>query len=66
MLLWIRGALTPQEIRDRIMDPDSDFQKKMVEYLESVHMGEFITGTLEDMKKKWTLQELDDEYKKSN
>jgi len=30
----------------------------MVEYLESVHMGEFITGTLEDMKKKWTLQNL--------
>ena len=40
MLLWIRGALTPQEIRDRIMDPKSDFQKKMVEYIESVHMGE--------------------------
>jgi len=28
MLLWIKGALTPQEIRDRIIDPDSDFQKK--------------------------------------
>jgi hypothetical protein len=52
MLLWIRGALTPQEIRDRIMDPESDFQKKMVEYLESVHMGEFITGSLDDVKKK--------------
>ena len=58
MLLWIRGALTPQEIRDQIMDPESDFQKKMVEYLESVHMGEFITGSLEDVKKKWTLQNL--------
>jgi hypothetical protein len=44
MLLWIKGALTPQEIRDKIMDPTSDFQKKMVEYLEGVHMGEFITG----------------------
>ena len=32
------------------MDPESDFQKKMVEYLESVHMGEFITGSLEDVK----------------
>jgi hypothetical protein len=63
MLLWIRGALTPQEIRDRIMDPESDFQKKMVEYLESVHMGEFITGSLEDVKKNVDIAELDDEYK---
>lgn len=28
LLLWIRGALTPQEIRDHIMDTNSDFQKK--------------------------------------
>ena len=58
MLLWIRGALTPHEIQDQIMDPESDFQKKLVEYLESVHMGEFITGNSEDVKKKWTLQNL--------
>src|SRR6267378_1215439 len=63
MLLWIRGALTPQEIRDQIMDPESDFQKKMVEYLESVHMGEFITGSLEDVKKNVDIAELDDKYK---
>jgi hypothetical protein len=50
MLLWIKGALTPQEIRDRIMDTTSDFQKKMVEYLEGVHMGEFMTGTMEHVK----------------
>ena len=34
MLLWIRGALTPQEIRDRIMDPESDFQKKWLNILK--------------------------------
>jgi len=28
----------PQEIRDQIMDPNSDFQKRIVEYLESVHI----------------------------
>jgi hypothetical protein len=27
LLLWIRGALTTQEIQDHIMDPNSDFQK---------------------------------------
>jgi len=32
------------------MDPNSDFQKKMVEYLESVHEGEFMTGTMDEVK----------------
>src|ERR1700691_3659810 len=50
MLLWILNSLSPQEIRDRIMDPNSDFQKKMVEYLESVHVGEFMTGTMDEVK----------------
>ena len=45
------------------MDPKSDFQKKMVEYLESVHMGEFITGSLEDVKRNLDIAELDDQYK---
>src|SRR5882724_4346307 len=38
MLLWILNSLSPQEIRDQIMDPNSDFQKRIVEYLESVHI----------------------------
>ncbi|EIW57813.1 uncharacterized protein TRAVEDRAFT_76881, partial [Trametes versicolor FP-101664 SS1] len=50
MLIWIKNALTPQEIRDKIMDPNSDFQKAMVEYLESVHMGEFMTGSMKSVK----------------
>ena len=45
------------------MDPESDFQKKMVEYLESVHMGEFITGSLADVKQNLDIAELDDKYK---
>jgi hypothetical protein len=50
MLLWIINSLSPQEIRDRIMDSNSDFQRKTVEYLESVHVGEFITGTMAEVK----------------
>jgi hypothetical protein len=49
LLLWILGSLTPQEIRDRIMDKNSDFQQRMVEYLESVHCGEFMTGSMNDV-----------------
>jgi len=41
MVLWIGNSLTPQEIWDRIMDEDSMFQKKMVEYLEDIHMVDF-------------------------
>ncbi|KAJ7149839.1 hypothetical protein C8R43DRAFT_844319, partial [Mycena crocata] len=50
MLLWIKNALTPQEIRDRLMRKDSVFQKKLVAYLESAHQGEFTHGTLEDVR----------------
>ncbi|KIM86543.1 hypothetical protein PILCRDRAFT_23114, partial [Piloderma croceum F 1598] len=64
MLLWIRGALTPQEIRDQIMDPESDFQKKKkVEYIKNIHINKFITGSLEDVKKNVDIAELDDGYK---
>ena len=52
MLLWIKGALAPQEVRDKILDPDSDFQKSMVEYLESVHQGESFDWKLEDVIEK--------------
>ena len=59
MLVWIKGALSPQEVRDKIMDTESDFQKSMVEYLESVHQGEFFDGKLEDVI------ERVDEYQKN-
>ena len=32
------------------MDPNSDFQKRIVEYLESVHVGEFMKGTVDEVK----------------
>ncbi|EIM79208.1 uncharacterized protein STEHIDRAFT_38788, partial [Stereum hirsutum FP-91666 SS1] len=44
ILLWIASALTPQEIRDRILEVGSTFQQELVQYLESVHMGEFFDG----------------------
>ena len=49
LLLWIANALSPEEIRHRLMHPDGEFQKKIVEYLESVHVGEFLTGKQEDI-----------------
>ncbi|KAI0043091.1 hypothetical protein FA95DRAFT_1499130, partial [Auriscalpium vulgare] len=49
MLLWIRNALTPQEIKDRIMANDSAFQKALVEYLEATHQGEFLDESMQQV-----------------
>ncbi len=49
MLLWIDGALSPQDIRDRIMKSDSKFQLDLVKYLESCHIGQFITGNMNEI-----------------
>src|SRR6266567_1683542 len=56
MLLWLKGAFSPQEIKDKIMDPTSDFQQKIVEYLESVYIGEFMTGTQEEVEQEIKLE----------
>lgn len=50
LLLWIEGALSPQEIRDRLMSKDSIFQRELIEYLEGVHKGEFLTGSMESVR----------------
>ena len=52
LLLWISGSLTPNEIRRNIMDTNSEFQKKMVEYLESLCVGEFLTGQKIDVSER--------------
>ena len=51
MLLWIKGGLSPKEMRRRLMDldPDSQFQKKVKNWLESCFTGDFMTGTQEDV-----------------
>lgn len=43
LLLWLISALTPQQIRDRLLDADNSFQKSLIEYLESLHQGSYIS-----------------------
>ena len=45
MLLWIKGSLTPQQMRDKILQSDSAWNKKLTEWLENCHSGDFLTGT---------------------
>jgi Helitron helicase-like domain at N-terminus len=63
MLIWIVSSLSPQQIRDKIMNPNSDFQCKIIDYLESVHVGEFLTGTLDEVKNKVTQLTTNISYK---
>ncbi|KAF8589258.1 hypothetical protein K439DRAFT_1645168 [Ramaria rubella] len=50
MLLWIQNSLSPLEIRSCVMDPTSDFQRTLVEYLERSHQGEFLNDSAKDME----------------
>ena len=43
-MLWIKGSLTPQQIRDRLTSKDGTFQKSLIEYLNGCHNGEFLEG----------------------
>ncbi|KAF5309628.1 hypothetical protein D9611_013938 [Ephemerocybe angulata] len=54
MLVWIVCALSPQQVRDRLMAKDSEFVSELISYLEGSHTGDFFTGSLEDMSAKFS------------
>ena len=35
MFIWIKGSLNPQEMRDKIMSINSEWQKKLIDWLLS-------------------------------
>ena len=45
------------------MKPDSVFQEQIIQYLESCHIGEFNTGTLEEVRDKVIKKEKSKDYK---
>ena len=49
ILLWLLGNLSPQEMRTQILDPNSDFQQKIVKWIESCQVGEFLTGSHDEV-----------------
>jgi len=63
MLLWLKGGLRPEEIRKRLLDPGSDFRKKMISWLESVHTGDFQTGSFDDVAQRVRQKSKDKFYK---
>ena len=63
MLIWLKGNLTPQEMRERILDPNSDWKNHLISWLESCHIGEFITGTQDDILESVSELAKNDSYK---
>ena len=52
MVLWLMAALTPQEIRDKLLGGNSKFQQELIQYLEDVMSGGFDGETMSTMKDK--------------
>ena len=63
MLLWIQGSLTPDETRSKILNPNSDFRQKLIEYLESVHAGDFLLKDRAEVEKDVRAAEQDIGYR---
>ncbi|KIK70316.1 hypothetical protein GYMLUDRAFT_135045, partial [Collybiopsis luxurians FD-317 M1] len=49
LLLWLKGNISPQEMRDCILDPESGWSTKVIQYLESIHCGEYNNGSQNDI-----------------
>ncbi len=49
LLLWIRNALSPQEIQSKLMDPSSTFCQELLSYLEGAHQGDYFNGPQKDV-----------------
>ena len=62
LLLWINNSMSPQEIWDKLLNNDSEFQKSLLLYLENAHVGEFLTGTMEDINAMVKTMENTDKY----
>ena len=62
LMLWIKNSMSPQQIRDKIMRSDSEFQKSLIDYLEACHIGQFQTGTLEEVRESMNKKAEDPNY----
>jgi hypothetical protein len=62
MLVWINGTLTPEEIRQKVLQPDFKFRKSLIEYLEGAHSGDFITGSQNEVKENQQHKMSDTKY----
>ena len=48
LLLWIKGSLNPQEMRQKIVGDDSVWRKRLLDWLDRCHTGDFVSGSKVD------------------
>lgn len=54
MLVWVACALSPQEVKDRLMSEDSSFVRDLVLYIEHCQVGEFLTGSMQTVRERFS------------
>jgi len=62
MLIWFCGTFSPNEVHARILDLTSSFCQRLVDYLESVHAGDFLLKVKEEVESEVTAAETLDDY----
>ncbi len=62
LVMWVKSVLSPQEIRDRLMAGDSEFQRRLIEYLEAAHTGDYFTGSQDQVKEEIFKSSLREDY----
>ncbi|KAG5221210.1 hypothetical protein IMY05_C4454000100 [Salix suchowensis] len=60
--IWIRGSLSPKDLRECLMNQNSVWNQKITDWLESCHAGEFMTGSMVDLDSKFALIRKQDGY----
>ncbi|KAJ3718488.1 hypothetical protein C8R42DRAFT_550941, partial [Lentinula raphanica] len=61
-LIFNKKTLSPQQIKDRLLDTNSSFQQCLLAHLDSIRKGEFFSGTKDEVKSKIQLLENDTGY----
>ncbi|KAJ3820164.1 hypothetical protein F5880DRAFT_1488486, partial [Lentinula raphanica] len=49
-LIFNKKILTPLQIKERLLDPNSSFQLELLSHLDSIRKGEFLLGTKDEVK----------------
>ena len=62
LLLWLRNAMSPSQIRKSLNDETSAFWVELSAYLEACHQGEFMTGTQEEVRDRIHANKVDPSY----
>ncbi|KAJ3753347.1 hypothetical protein EV360DRAFT_23152, partial [Lentinula raphanica] len=61
-LIFNKKTLSPQQIKNRILDVNSPFQQTLLAHLDSIRKGEFFSGTKDEVKSNIQLAESDPDY----